>query len=37
VEIRRIWTSTDLQGYLDFRYVTQVFAIQRDTTNLVTP
>jgi hypothetical protein len=36
LEIRRIWTSTDLQGYLDFPYATQVFLIQREVTNLVT-
>lgn len=34
--MRRIWTSTELNGYLDFPYVGQVFAIQRQTTNLVT-
>ncbi len=36
MEIRRIWTSTELVGYLDFPYAAQVFAIQRETTNLVT-
>jgi Transposase DDE domain len=36
LEIRRIWTSTELNDYLDFPYVAQVFLIQRDTTNLVT-
>ncbi|MGH9447898.1 MAG: ISAs1 family transposase [Terriglobia bacterium] len=36
METRRIWTSTDLVGYLDFPYAAQVFCIQRDTTDLVT-
>jgi len=36
LEVRRLWTSTDLEGYLDFPCAAQVFAIQRDTTNLVT-
>ncbi len=35
MEVRRIWTSTELVGYLDFPYAAQVFAVQRDTTNLV--
>ena len=34
--MRRIWTSTELNGYLDFPHVAQVFAIRRETTNLVT-
>ena len=34
--MRRIWTSTELNGYLDFPCVAQVFVIQRDTTDLVT-
>ncbi len=29
LEIRRIWTSTDLIGYLDFPYHQQVFQIER--------
>jgi len=36
LEVRHIWSSTELNGYLDFPYVAQVFVIQRDTTNLVT-
>jgi len=34
--IRRLWTSTQLNGYLDFPDVGQVFVIQGETTNLVT-
>jgi hypothetical protein len=34
--VRRIGTSTELNDYLDFPYVAQVFVIQRDTTNLLT-
>jgi hypothetical protein len=33
--VRRIWTSTELNGYLDFPYVAQVFVIQRQTTHRV--
>lgn len=36
MEVRRIWTSTELQGYLDFPYAAQVFCVQRDTTELTT-
>lgn len=36
MERRRIWTSTELVGYLDFPYAAQVFVIQRETTDLVT-
>jgi len=36
LEVRRIWTSTELNDYLDFPYVAQVFVIQRERTNLVT-
>ena len=36
LEIRRIWTSTELNDYLDFPYVAQVFVIQRERTNLST-
>ncbi len=35
MEVRRIWTSTELNDYLDFPYVAQVFVIQRERTNLV--
>jgi len=35
LEVRSIWTSTELTGYLDFPYAAQVFAIQRDTTEMV--
>jgi hypothetical protein len=34
--VRRIWSSTELSGYLNFPYAFQVFAIQRDTTEIVT-
>jgi hypothetical protein len=33
--VRQIWTSTELNGYLDFPHAAQVFAIQRDTTEMV--
>jgi hypothetical protein len=33
--VRRIWTSTELNGYIDFPHAAQVFAIQRDTTEMV--
>ena len=36
MEIRRIWASTELNNYLTFPHVAQVFAIRRDTTDLVT-
>ncbi|MGH8338550.1 MAG: transposase [Gammaproteobacteria bacterium] len=36
MEVRRIWASTELQGYLDFPYAAQVFCVQRDTTELAT-
>jgi len=35
LELRRIWTSTELVGYLDFPYAVQVFALRRDTTRLL--
>jgi hypothetical protein len=35
LEVRRIWTSPALAGYLDFPYAAQVFAIQRETTDMV--
>lgn len=34
MEIRKIWTSVDLNGYLDFPHVGQVFRIERITTRL---
>ena len=34
IERRDIWTSTELNGYLDFPYVQQVFFIKRTTTDL---
>ena len=34
IEIRRIWTSTKLNDYLDFPYLNQVFRIERLTTDL---
>jgi predicted transposase YbfD/YdcC len=33
--VRQIWTSAELNGYLDFPHAAQVFAIQRDTTEMV--
>ncbi|MFQ5688233.1 MAG: ISAs1 family transposase [Candidatus Scalindua sp.] len=36
IEIRQIWTSTDLNEYLDFPYVKQVFCIRRDFTYIKT-
>ena len=36
METRRLWTSTELQGYLDFLHAAQVFVIQRDTPQRVT-
>ena len=33
-EQRDIWTSTELNGYLDFPHVGQVFCIKRTTTDL---
>ncbi len=36
MEIRRIWASTELNDYLNFPHVGQVFAIRRDTTDQVT-
>jgi hypothetical protein len=36
LEIRRIWTRTELQGYLDFPYAAQVFAVERNRTQLTT-
>lgn len=34
MEIRKIWTSVELNGYLDFPHVGQVFRIERITTRL---
>jgi len=34
IEKREIWTSTELNGYLKFPYVGQVFTIRRTTTDL---
>jgi len=36
LEIRRIWTSTQLNDYLTFPYVKQVFVIQREITRIKT-
>ena len=33
IEIRRIWTTTKLNGYLNFPHVGQAFVIQRESTN----
>ncbi len=36
MEVRRLWASAELQGYLDFPYAAQVLCIQRDITELST-
>ena len=36
MEVRRIWASTELVGYIDFPYAAQVFCIQRHTRELTT-
>jgi predicted transposase YbfD/YdcC len=33
IEIRKIWTTTELNGYLNFPHVGQVFLIQRESTD----
>ena len=33
IEVRKIWTTTELNQYLDFPHVAQAFMIQRETTN----
>jgi hypothetical protein len=35
VEVRSIWTSTALRGYLDFPYAAQVFTLRREVTEMV--
>jgi hypothetical protein len=35
VEVRSIWTSTELRGYLDFPYAAQVFTLRREVTEMV--
>ena len=35
MEVRSIWTSTELCGYLDFPHAAQVFAIRREVTEMV--
>jgi predicted transposase YbfD/YdcC len=34
IEVRQIWTTTELNGYLDFPHVNQAFLIKRITTDL---
>jgi hypothetical protein len=34
IEIRRIWTSTELNDYLEFPHLNQVFRIERITSDL---
>jgi predicted transposase YbfD/YdcC len=36
LEIRQIWTSTELNTYLDFPYVRQILCIRREVTHLKT-
>ena len=33
IEIRKIWTTTELNGYLNFPHVRQAFVIQRESTD----
>ncbi len=35
MEVRSIWTSTELRGYLDFPCAAQVFTIRREVTEMV--
>jgi hypothetical protein len=35
MEVRSIWTSTELCGYLDFPYAAQVFTLRREITEMV--
>jgi len=34
IEIRRIWTTTELNDYIEFPYLNQAFRIERITSNL---
>lgn len=34
--MRRIWCSSELNGYVNFPYTAQVFVIQRESTEIVT-
>ena len=36
MEVRRLWASSELQGYLDFPYAAQVYRLERQTTQLTT-
>jgi len=36
LELRHVWTSTELNDYLAFPHVSQCFCIQRDSTELIT-
>jgi predicted transposase YbfD/YdcC len=36
LEVRRIWSSCELNGYVDFPYTAQVFVIQRESTEIAT-
>jgi hypothetical protein len=36
LEVRRLWASSELQGYLDFPYAAQVYRLERQTTQLTT-
>jgi hypothetical protein len=36
LEVRRLWASSELQGYLDFPYAAQVYRLERQTTILTT-
>jgi hypothetical protein len=36
LEVRRLWASSELEGYLDFPYAAQVYRLERETTQLTT-
>ncbi len=35
MEVRSLWTSAELRGYLDFPHAAQVFTIRREVTEMV--
>jgi len=36
LEVRRLWASSELEGYLDFPYAAQVYRLERQATELST-
>jgi hypothetical protein len=36
LEVRRLWVSGELEGYLDLPYAAQVYRLERQTTELTT-